>query len=183
MDAGRRQRVKTEASEQAQRALSKVELVEVLSVMREGVRTIFAALVFAGAAVAPAFSQFPFQDRDRPEFMRVPPTITIEASPADIAVVRVPLPRARPKMSIPLPRPAPGNTTVATTPVAPEPGSPQTVITTPDAVLPLDPPAEPVTVAPPAAGGMMMPIPQMPILPSRPASETTATQGSALLPQ
>ena len=88
-------------------------LVEVVSVMRSGVRTV-AALVLAGVAGAPAFSQIPFPDRDRPEFMRVTPAISSEAPPG------VPLPRARPRMSIPLPRPAPGNVTAAAIPAAPE---------------------------------------------------------------
>ena len=49
-----------------------------VSVMRSGVRIVFAALVLAGVAGAPAFSQIPFPDRDRPEFMRVTPAITSE---------------------------------------------------------------------------------------------------------
>jgi hypothetical protein len=148
--------------------------------MRSAIRTVCAALVLAGTIGAPAFSQFPFPDRDRPD-MRVTPAISGEA---DEAGFRVPLPRARPRMSIPLPRPAPGNVMVATTPVAPESPAAPTIISTPDAGLPPDPPAEPIIVAPPAAGGRMMPIPQMPIPLSAPppASETTATHGSVLVP-
>jgi len=138
--------------------------------------------MLAGTAVPPAFSQFPFQDRDRPESMRVPPAITSDAPPTD-----VPLPRVRPRMSIPLPRPAPRNVTAAATPVAPEPAAAQTKISAPGGVLLPDPPAEPgelVTGAPPAAGGVLMPIPQMPIPLSapRPASETTTAHGAAFLP-
>jgi hypothetical protein len=46
-----------------------------------GVRIVFAALVLAGTAVRPAFSQFPFQDRDRSKSMRVPPAITSDLPP------------------------------------------------------------------------------------------------------
>jgi hypothetical protein len=155
--------------------------------MRSAARTVFSALVLTGTAGTPAFSQLPFPDRDRPEFMRVTPAISSETAPAGEAGFRVPLPRARPRMSIPLPRPAPANATATTAiPVTPELTSAPTLISTPDAELLPDPPGEPVIVAPPAAaGGRMMPIPQMPIplsAPPPPASEATGAHGSAFLP-
>src|ERR1700736_1530844 len=80
--------------------------------MRLDMRTVFAALVLTGLVATPAFSQFlsPTQDRDRPGFRPAPNS--------DEAFIRVPLPRARPKMfaAIPLPRPAPADPA----PVAPE---------------------------------------------------------------
>jgi hypothetical protein len=145
------------------------------SVMSWSVRTIFATLVLAGIAATPAFSPLlsQIQDRDRPEFR---PAISGEALPVpDESTTRVPLPRARPKMSaaIPLPRPAPASLTAVTTPIQPEPASAESNISSPETVP--SRPAAPTTAASPKAGDIFMPIPPMP-LPFR--NETDASSGA-----
>jgi hypothetical protein len=83
--------------------------------MGSGVITVFVALVFAGAAATPGFSQrlVPAQGQDRPE---------IRLEVFDELFGRVSPPRARPRMSaaIPLPRPAPANARAASVLVAPD---------------------------------------------------------------
>jgi hypothetical protein len=150
-------------------------------------RTVLAALVLAGLVATPAFSQFlsPTQDRDRPGFRPAPNS--------DEAFIRVPLPRARPKMfaAIPLPRPAPAGATSAAilvapdptlmapepAPVAPKKASAKATSGGPNILPPL--PAEPVTASP-KSGDVFMPIPLVPTSSSRSESPAPTTDEERL---
>ena len=138
--------------------------------MRLDMRKVFAALVLAGLLATPAFSQFlsPTRDRNRPESR---PAISSEQP--DETLIRVPLPRARPKMfaAIPSPRPPPADPAPVAPEsafVAPEEASTKAADGGPN-IVPSSP-AEPVTVASPKTGDVFMPIPLLPM--SSPRSES-----------